>query len=128
MVPKKSVFTDITERIPKERGVVEVETMTIAQQALNLQKKTTGLTWIIFMNIFSSTTRIYFIYCFFCLEGLLSLLRDIGIAYLQLSKFNCRKSIQLFQSLPPRQYKTGFVLSMIGKAYCEQSDYLQSIK
>lgn len=43
MVPKKSVFADITERIPKERGV-EMETMTIAQQALNLQKKTTGLT------------------------------------------------------------------------------------
>lgn len=63
-----------------------------------------------------------------CLEGLLSLLKDIGIAYLQLSKFNCRKAIQLFQSLPPRQYKTGFILSMIGKAYCEQSDYLQSIK
>jgi len=65
---------------------------------------------------------------YFNLEGLLSLLRDIGIAYLQLSKFNCKKSIQLFQNLPPRQFKTGFVLSMIGKAYCEQSDYLQSIK
>lgn len=36
------MFTDITERNPKERGIVEVETMTLAQQALNLQKKTTG--------------------------------------------------------------------------------------
>lgn len=58
----------------------------------------------------------------------MALFRDIGIAYLQLSKFNCKKAIQLFQNLPPRQYKTGFVLSMIGKAYCEQSDYLQSVK
>jgi len=42
LIPKKSVFADITERHPKERGVVEVETLTLAQQALNLQKKTTG--------------------------------------------------------------------------------------
>ena len=45
MIPKKSVFADITERHPKERGVVEVETLTLAQQALNLQKKTTGDDW-----------------------------------------------------------------------------------
>ncbi|XP_050435840.1 cell division cycle protein 27 homolog isoform X2 [Adelges cooleyi] len=102
IVPKKAVFTDITERNPKDRGSIEVDTTTLAQQALTLQKKTA--------------------------EGLMSLLRDIGVAYLQLSKFNCKKSIQLFQNLPPQQYKTGFVLSMIGKAFCEQSDYLQSIK
>jgi len=42
LVPKKSVFADITEKHPKERGVVEVETLTLAQQAHNLQKKTTG--------------------------------------------------------------------------------------
>lgn len=42
MIPKKSVFTDITERNLKER-VVEVETISLAQQALNLQKKTTGM-------------------------------------------------------------------------------------
>lgn len=125
MIPKKSVFTDITERNPKERGVLEVETMTLAQQALNLQKKTTGI--ILFICICKKFIILYF-YTFYYLEGLLSLLRDIGIAYLQLSKFNCRKAIQLFQNLAPRQYKTGFVLSMIGKAYCEQSDYLQSIK
>ncbi|XP_050529418.1 cell division cycle protein 27 homolog isoform X2 [Daktulosphaira vitifoliae] len=102
IVSKKTVFTDITERNPKDRGGIDVETTTLAQQALNLQKKTA--------------------------EGLMSLLRDIGVAYLQLSKFNCKKAIQLFQNLPPQQHKTGFVLSMIGKAYCEQSDYLQSIK
>jgi len=44
MISKKTVFADITERIPKERGVVEVETMSLAQQAFNLQKKTTGIT------------------------------------------------------------------------------------
>lgn len=42
LIPKKTVFADITERHPKERGVMEVETLTLAQQALNLQKKTTG--------------------------------------------------------------------------------------
>lgn len=62
------------------------------------------------------------------LEGLLALFRDIGMAYLQLSKFNCKKAVQLFQILPTHQYKTGFILSMIGKAYCEQADYVQSIK
>lgn len=36
------MFADITERHPKDRGLVEVETLTLAQQALNLQKKTTG--------------------------------------------------------------------------------------
>jgi len=42
LIPKKSVFADLTERHPKERGVNEVEILTLAQQALNLQKKTTG--------------------------------------------------------------------------------------
>jgi anaphase-promoting complex subunit 3 len=128
LIPKKSVFADITERNPKERGVMEVETMTLAQQALNLQKKTTG-TFCYYYHLSCFFIIIYPSLVYYdLLEGLLSLLRDIGIAYLQLSKFNCRKSIQLFQSLPPRQYKTGFILSMIGKAYCEQSDYQQSIK
>lgn len=44
MIPKKSVFADLTERIPKERGIVEMETMSIGQQAFNLQKKSTGMT------------------------------------------------------------------------------------
>lgn len=52
MIPKKSVFTDITERNLKERGIVEVETMSLAQQALNLQKKTTGIYYILILIYF----------------------------------------------------------------------------
>lgn len=43
LISKKSILADLTERNSKEQGVVEVETVALAQQAFNLQKKTAGI-------------------------------------------------------------------------------------
>ncbi|XP_076039509.1 cell division cycle protein 27 [Oratosquilla oratoria] len=61
-------------------------------------------------------------------EGLMSLLRDMGGAYLQLSQYNCNKSIEMLSALPCHQYNTGWVLANIGKAYFEKADYRQAVK
>nr|CAD7438158.1 unnamed protein product [Timema bartmani] len=56
-------------------------------------------------------------------NGLMSLLRDIGSAYLHLSQFNCRKAIECLDNLPEQQHSTGWVLSMLGKAHFELTEY-----
>lgn len=61
-------------------------------------------------------------------EGLMSLLREIGQAYLDLSKFECASSIETLTSLPPNQFNTSWVYCLLGMAYFEQADYEQSIK
>lgn len=62
------------------------------------------------------------------LEGLMALLREIGIAYQYLSQYNCRKAIECLEALPPQHFNTGWVLSMMGKAYFELSDFQTSIR
>uniref|UniRef100_A0A1B6CA75 Cell division cycle protein 27 homolog n=1 Tax=Clastoptera arizonana TaxID=38151 RepID=A0A1B6CA75_9HEMI len=61
-------------------------------------------------------------------DGLMSLLRDLGTAYLYLCQFNCKKAIECFNSLSDQQYNTGWVLCMVGKAYFELAEYQQSVK
>lgn len=58
----------------------------------------------------------------------MSLLKDIGNAYVNLSKFECTKAIECFNNLSPAQRNTGWVLAMIAKAYYELPDYPNSIK
>lgn len=61
-------------------------------------------------------------------EGLMTLLRDIGQAYLELSKFECDTTIEVLSSLLPNQYNTSWVLCLLGLAHFEQADYEQSVK
>ncbi|KAK4876511.1 hypothetical protein RN001_009017 [Aquatica leii] len=61
-------------------------------------------------------------------EGLMSLLRDMGRAYLHLSQFNCKLAIEEFSNLPNHHYKTSWVYSMIGLACFEMADYETSVK
>ncbi|GFG36974.1 hypothetical protein Cfor_05395 [Coptotermes formosanus] len=61
-------------------------------------------------------------------EGLMALLRELGTAYLHLSQFNCRKAIDCLNNLPPQQYNTGWVLSLLGKAYYELTEYQQAVR
>lgn len=61
-------------------------------------------------------------------EGLMSLLREIGQAYLDLSQFNCEAAINRLNELPPNQFNTSWVQSLLGLAYFEQSDFENSIK
>uniref|UniRef100_A0A0P4WHP1 Cell division cycle protein 27 homolog n=1 Tax=Scylla olivacea TaxID=85551 RepID=A0A0P4WHP1_SCYOL len=61
-------------------------------------------------------------------EGLMALLRDMGTAYQQLAQYSCERVIELLSALPTQHYRTGWVLSHIGKAYFEMNDYQQAVK
>ncbi|XP_034937332.1 cell division cycle protein 27 homolog [Chelonus insularis] len=58
-----------------------------------------------------------------CTEGLMSLLRDLGMAYQHLSQFNCSQAVEILSVLPEHHYTTGWVLSMLAKAHFEMNDY-----
>lgn len=58
----------------------------------------------------------------------MALLRDMGSAYQHLAQYNCEKAIELLSALPTQHYRTGWVLSHIGKAYFEMTDYQQAVK
>ena len=53
----------------------------------------------------------------------MNLLEQIGNAYLALSQYDCKRSIEMFESLPPQHYNTGWVLCQVGRAYFELADY-----
>ena len=53
----------------------------------------------------------------------LSLLRDLGSAYVASHTFDVKKAVEIFESLPYHHYKTGWTLSEVGKAYLELSEY-----
>lgn len=62
------------------------------------------------------------------LEGLMMLLRELGQAYLYLSQFECKKAIECLSNLPPHHHDTGWVLSLLGKAYFELNDYKKACR
>lgn len=55
------------------------------------------------------------------------LLRLLGRAMQYLSKFECKKAIEILTNLPEAQCRTGWVQGMIAKAYFEQPDYQNSL-
>lgn len=61
-----------------------------------------------------------------CAEGLMSLLRDLGMAYQLLSQFNCNQAVEILSVLPGHHYNTGWVLSMLAKAHFEMNDHKKS--
>lgn len=67
---------------------------------------------------------LYLLYCFL-LEGLMSLLREMGKGYLALCSYNCKEAINILSHLPSHHYNTGWVLCQIGRAYFELSEYMQ---
>ena len=56
-------------------------------------------------------------------NAILQLLQDIGKAYSALASFDCKKAVALFETLPPHQLNTCWVLQQIGTAYFEMTDY-----
>ncbi|XP_008555880.1 cell division cycle protein 27 homolog [Microplitis demolitor] len=58
-----------------------------------------------------------------CAEGLMSLLRELGMAYQHLSQFNCSQAVEILSVLPKHHYNTGWVLSMLARAHFEMNDY-----
>ncbi|XP_076272001.1 cell division cycle protein 27 isoform X2 [Rhynchophorus ferrugineus] len=61
-------------------------------------------------------------------EGLMTLLRDIGQAYLDLSSYNCQSAVQGFLNLPINQMNTTWIYCQLGKAYFEMTEYESSVK
>lgn len=70
----------------------------------------------------------YLIKFYYKTEGLMALLRDMGAAYQQLAQYNCARAIDLLTALPTQHYRTGWVLSHIGKAHFEMNNYQQAVK
>ena len=58
------------------------------------------------------------------LEGLMYLFRQLGSAFIELSKFNCRKTISQLSMIEPHHKNTPWVMGVLGKAYFEMGDYL----
>ena len=55
---------------------------------------------------------------------LLSLLGVIGVAYQHLCQFRVREALETFKTLSDDQYRTGWVLTQVGRAHLELTDYL----
>lgn len=113
---------------------VSSSSVNAAQQALMLQKQSAGK---IFLTPLKALVSCYFLssqaatshdtFVLFT-EGLMALLREIGTAYQHLSQYNCRKAIECLEALPSQHFNTGWVLSLMGKAYFELSDFQTSVR
>ena len=60
-------------------------------------------------------------------DGLMSLLKQIGQAYVHLSAYECKQALNAFSSLAPHHYNTGWVLTQVGRAHFELAEYQQVI-
>lgn len=58
----------------------------------------------------------------------MSLLRDMGKAYLHFSQFECQEAIDELRALPEHHRDTCWVYIMIGRAFFEMADYENCIK
>ena len=61
-------------------------------------------------------------------EGLMSLLRIVGKAYLHLSCYESRLAIETIDWLSARHKRSSWVLSLMAKAYFELAEYKQAAK
>lgn len=61
-------------------------------------------------------------------EGLMSLLKVLGEAFLELSSYECDLAIQTLNTLPPNHFETTWVQCMLGLAYFELAQYENCIK
>ncbi|GFN99844.1 cell division cycle protein 27 homolog [Plakobranchus ocellatus] len=62
------------------------------------------------------------------LSGILHLLKNIGLAYSALASYDCRTAIDMFMELPEHHYNTGWVLSQVGRAYYELTEYQRAAR
>ena len=53
----------------------------------------------------------------------MALLQDMGHAWLALSRYDCKRAIELFEALPVHQFNTAWVLENVAIAYYEMLDY-----
>ncbi len=62
------------------------------------------------------------------MEGLMMLMRQVGSAYLEMSRFNSRKAVNILDSLVPHQKQTGWILGLLGMAHFEMGEYKEAQK
>uniref|UniRef100_H2ZI35 Cell division cycle protein 27 homolog n=1 Tax=Ciona savignyi TaxID=51511 RepID=H2ZI35_CIOSA len=62
------------------------------------------------------------------IDGLMSLLRDMGKALVALCHYDCRRAISCIESLPANQRATCWSLSLLSKAYFEMTEYKKAAR
>lgn len=62
------------------------------------------------------------------LKHILELLCIMGVAQLHLGQFRSKEAIELFNRLPQNQFRSGYVMHQVGRAYFEMADYQNSIR
>lgn len=62
------------------------------------------------------------------LQSLLDLISKLGTGYFALSHYRCQEALRCFNSIPISHRETPWVLSHIGRAYYEQSSYVEAEK
>ena len=62
------------------------------------------------------------------LQWLLDLFLKLGSGYFALSHYRCQDALRMFNSITPGQRETPWVLAQIGRAYYEQTSYLEAEK
>ena len=63
-----------------------------------------------------------------CVDGLLNLMKQFGLAFLELSRFDCRKAIKLLDDVPLKHRKSCWVLGHLGKAHFELAEYKEAAR
>ena len=61
-----------------------------------------------------------------CVDGLLNLMRQLGFAYNELSRYNCRKAVKLLDDVPAKHRRSCWVLGHLGKAHFELGEYKEA--
>lgn len=77
---------------------------------------------------FSRQEKVLNVFFAIFLEGLMSLLRELGTAYQHLSQFKCMQAVEILSILPTQHYNTGWVLSMLARAHFEMMDYKKAAR
>ncbi len=59
---------------------------------------------------------------------MMSLLKILGHAFLQLCLYKCQESIKIFNKLPKKQFSTGWTLAQVARCYFEMAKYQDAEK
>ena len=62
------------------------------------------------------------------LRGLLTLLKQLGAAYMKVGQYDCKEAARLLQLLPQRHAESPWVLATLGKCYFEMNEYKEACR
>jgi len=60
--------------------------------------------------------------------GLLTLLKQVGLAYQKIGHYNCKEAVRLLHLLPPKHATSTWVLALLGKCNFELAEYREAVK